>query len=100
MAQLREQIAHLDSLGDDETIYAASASPTALAVVAREGENGETPPEAAGLQYLLEVAVAKEAVQVWSDWRNGAVPTLDDKVAAVIHYATHDRYLPIDELPT
>jgi hypothetical protein len=95
VSQLRELIARLDSFEDDDTIYAAKASPTALAAVGRELENGGAPPEAAGLQYLLEVALAKEAVQVWSEWRNGAAPTLDDKVAAVIHYATHDRYLPV-----
>ena len=96
MPRLQELIARLDSLPDDETIYAAEASPTAPAVVAHEPEDGSTPRAAIGLEYLLEVARAKEAVDVWSAWRNGAAPTLDDKLAAVIHYATNDSFLPVD----
>jgi hypothetical protein len=48
--------------------------------------------KAAGLRYLLEVALAKDAVVVWSDWRGGAEPTTDDKLMAVAYYATHDAY--------
>jgi hypothetical protein len=43
----------------------------------------------------MEVALAKESIRVWSEWRNGAAPTLDDKVAAVIHYAAKDSFLPV-----
>jgi hypothetical protein len=95
--RLRDLIAALDDLGDDETIYAADASPSAPAVAAREPDDGRVPPEAAGLAYLLEVALAKESVRLWSEWRNGAAPTLDDKVAAVIHYARDDSFLPVAE---
>ena len=43
--------------------------------------------------YFLEVDIAKEAVRVWSEWRGGITPTLEDKLAAVIHYALNDSFL-------
>jgi hypothetical protein len=99
MQRLRKVIATLDDLSDDETIYAAGASPSARAVVAREPDDGGVPAEAVGLAYFLEVSEAKESIRVWSAWRNGALPTLDDKVAAVIHYASRDSFLPVDPDP-
>lgn len=61
-----------------------------------EPEDGSTPREALGMAYLLEVDLAKEAIRVWSQWRNGATPTSEDRVAAVVHYAIHDAYLPVE----
>ena len=49
-----------------------------------------------GLRYFLEVALARDAVDVWSAWRDGAEPTLDDKLMAISYYATQDAYLPVD----
>ena len=49
-----------------------------------------------GLRYLLEVAVAREAVDVWRAWRPGETPSLGDKLAAIIYYAENDAWLPID----
>ena len=46
------------------------------------------------MSYLLEVSLAKEVVQVWSEWRDGRRPTAIDKCEAVIYYAEHDAYLP------
>jgi hypothetical protein len=48
------------------------------------------------MAYLLEVDLAKEAIRVWSEWRNGAAPTSEEQVAAVVHYAAHDAYLPVE----
>jgi hypothetical protein len=93
---LREAIARLDEFAVDETIYAEAASPTARAVVAGEPADGSLPPTAAGLTYLLEVDAAREAIAVWSAWRPGRPPTLDDKVAAVTYYAENDAWLPIE----
>jgi hypothetical protein len=97
--RLKELVADVESLSDDYTIYAADASPTAPAVAAPEPEGGGVPPEAAGLSYFLEVALAKESIRVWSEWRHDAEPTLDDKIAAVIHDAKTDSYLPVEEDP-
>ena len=92
---LREVIASLDEFSDDETIYAEAPSPAARAVVAAEPESGATPDAASGLAYLLEVALAREAIDVWRRWRPGRTPTLDDQVAAVTYYAANDAWLPV-----
>jgi len=87
---LRDVIERLDEFGADETIFAESATPTARAAVGVEDE------DESGLPYLLEVAVALEAIEVWKAWRPGEAPSLDDKLAAVIHYAENDAWLPIE----
>jgi hypothetical protein len=92
---LRDVIARLDEFADDGTIYAESATATARAVVAAEPGDASVPPAAAGLNYVLEIATAREAIDVWRTWRPGHIPTLDDKVAAVTYYAGNDAWLPI-----
>jgi hypothetical protein len=96
---LRDVIARLADFAEDETRDADSATPTARAVVAAEPDGGSVPLAAAGLRYLLEVALAREGISVWRHWRPGQTPTLDDKVAAVTYYAANDAWLPIDEGP-
>ena len=91
---LREVIARLEELAADDTIYAESVAPSARAVVATEPDDGAVPKAAAGLDYLLEVALAREAVDVWRRWRPGRTPTLDDEIAAVTYYAQNDAWLP------
>jgi len=90
LVTLRDVIGRLDEFADDQTIYAESAAPTAEAIVADEAE-GAVP-----LPYLLEVTLAREAVEVWAAWRPGQTPSLDDKVAAVLYYAQNDAWLPVD----
>ena len=91
---LGEVIARLDEFGEDETIYAEGPAATARAVVALEPDDGSLPPAAEGLSYLLEVANAREAIEVWQAWRPGRTPTLDDRLAAVTYYAENDAWLP------
>ncbi|MER7455688.1 hypothetical protein [Micromonospora sp. NPDC126480] len=90
---LLELIERLAELPDDATLYAARPwSPDSDAVVAIEGPSGEPPTD---LPYLLEVELARGAVDVWSEWREGRQPTVVEACAAVIHYATHDAYMPV-----
>jgi hypothetical protein len=84
---LRDVIDQLDQFADDQTIYAESAASTAEAMVASE------PELAAPLRYLLEVTLAREAVEVWETWRPGQTPSLEDKV---IYYAQNDAWLPAE----
>ena len=103
MRPLREVVAHLEEypLGDGyevgPTIYArrpwASDSP---AVVLNEDPVGGTAPSQPDLHYLLEVSIASEVLMVWSRWRKGASPSTDEAVEAVLHFATHDAYLPVE----
>jgi len=53
-------------------------------------------PQQPDWRISLEVALAREAIDVWSRWRPGRAPTLEDKVAAVTHYAQNDAWLPVD----
>jgi hypothetical protein len=50
-----------------------------------------------GMKYLMNVDAIKEVLEVWSAWRNGAVPTVEQATEAVIYYADHDCYLPVEE---
>lgn len=91
---LREVISRLDEFADDATIYAEAATATARAVVSMEPEDPSLPSAAEGLTYLLEVATAREAIDVWEAWRPGQTPTLDDKLTVVTYYAENDAWLP------
>jgi hypothetical protein len=42
------------------------------------------------------VDLAKDAIRVWSEWRGGVTSNLEDKLAAVIHYAVNDSFLPAE----
>ena len=85
---LRELL--IDLPGDDvegKTIYAARPwTADSRAVILPD----ESAP--AGLDYLLEVDLAGEAIDVWQEW-HGRPATPDDRCRAVIHCATHDAYL-------
>ena len=94
MATLRDVVRELDQLDDDAVIYTDGTSPAARAEVV--SDPAVAAAKAAGLRYFLEVALAKDAVAVWSDWRGAAEPTTDDKLMAIAYYATHDAYLPLD----
>ena len=56
----------------------------------------EEPPE--GLEYFIEVELAKDVIRVWQEWREGRVPDKHEKYQAVIYYAQHDAYMPTDEM--
>ena len=92
-----ELIGRLDELDDELTLYASGgwrATAASPAVAALEPQDGSLPAEADGMEYLLEVAIAREVVEVWSAWRDGREPTTADKCEAILHYARHDAYLP------
>ncbi len=44
------------------------------------------------LEYVLEVYIAQEAIEVWREW-HGRDPSPQEKCEAVIHYAKHDSFL-------
>jgi hypothetical protein len=51
--------------------------------------------ERQGMAYLLEVDLAQDVLKVWSNWRNGEVPTSAESVTAVVYYAEHDACIPL-----
>jgi hypothetical protein len=88
MDQLRDLVTRIDELSDELTFYRLAGG-----VVLLDEETDEIPSTA---EYLLEVVIAKEVLQVWSAWRQGRVPSLDEACAAIVHYAEWDAYMPVD----
>lgn len=89
---LSDVIARLDEFDDDQTIYVTKNTPDAEAVVNFPPDDGSM-NSANGMYYLLEVVLAKEAIRVWSEWRAGLLPMLDEKIQAVVYYAEYDTYM-------
>jgi len=50
-----------------------------------------------GLCYCLEMSIAKEAVAVWSHWRNGQRPNAQECAEAVCYKANTDAWGPLTE---
>lgn len=89
--QLQELIARLDELDEDAIICAKQPwSASTDAELVEPDENLAVPENMrrAGFVYLLEVHVAKEAVEVFGD----RPPSLDETVRLLIHYAENDAY--------
>jgi len=91
---LRDVVNALDDLDDADVIYTDGTSPAARAAVVSAPDAAEA--KADRLRYFLEISLARDAVEVWSAWRKGAEPTVDDKLMAISYYASHDAYLPLD----
>ena len=90
LGDVLEEIDHIDRTA---TIYVKNGvvdNSTECLVLAE----GEAPPQS--FRYLLEVDLAKEAIEVWSEWRGGKRPSRGERSAAVAHYASHDAYLPAE----
>ena len=88
---LREVSGRLEEFEGGMVIYAERVpdwTGSSRAVVAPAGDDRE------GLTYLLEVDLAREAIRVWSAWREGLEPDEDQRLEAVTHYALHDSFLP------
>jgi hypothetical protein len=101
---LIEVIDQLDDVDDSDpyspqVIYAeagADALPTARTIVCSGDDEGTLVcPKDGVLTEVLMVQLAKEAIEVWSTWRGGKIPTRQDKFEAVMFYSQHDAYLPV-----
>jgi hypothetical protein len=85
--KLRDVVERIESFDDELTIYAAPTwSPDSTVVVTKEPESGGVPSEAAseGLQYFLEISIAKEVL----DGLQGL--HLDARTKRLIQYAITD----------
>lgn len=95
--KLIELIDHIAEIDDDLVIFIPSNEPLSensnAVVVPQEllPDSGKSPE---GLQYLLEVYIVKEVLDVWRKWRNGKEPTPLEKYQAFIYYVEKDAYLP------
>jgi hypothetical protein len=102
---LVEVIDRLDEIDDSDrfdppVIYADGGSKAprdARAVICQGDEEGTgICPLDPSLREVLMAELAKEAVKVWSAWRDGRQPGPDEKFEAVMYYSRHDAYLPIE----
>lgn len=85
-----------DGIDPDPTIFAVRPfSPDSEAVVLAEDAVDGVSPTRPAYAYLLEVDLALEVLEVWSAWRDGAMPSGSEAAGAVIHYAIHDAFAPI-----
>jgi len=64
-------------------------------VLTDEAVNGMA-SSALGYAYLLEVDLAQEVLEVWSSWRHDEIPTPEAATLAIIYYAEHDAYEPVE----
>jgi len=95
MADLRDVIARLADLDEYATLFASLPwGPDSDATCAAEGTLEAGAALASGQVYLLEVSLARDVIETWAAWRNGRSPNADEAVAAVIHYAQTDAYMP------
>ncbi len=90
---LSELLETLSGLDPDDAIFIASAADVRADTPSVLGVATESPPH--GYRYLLEVHITQEVLEVWSAWRGGRKPTLDEKLEAVDHYSRTDAYLPV-----
>ena len=51
------------------------------------------------MRNLLTVENAVEVIDAWSKWRGGREPTRAERCAAVVYYAEHDAYMPLELAP-
>ena len=96
--EIASQLANFD---DDATLFAPRVdeefAPQSQAVILsksqverEESANEFTAHRHAGLDYCLEIWIAKDAVKVWSPWRGGRVPATTEAAEAICHNATFD----------
>ena len=95
---LVELLNDLDHLDDDATIFvdrSADLGPDSAAVTAVSDDK----ESAEGLSRLLEIYLAREVLQVWTEWRGGRQPTPEQRCRAVIWYAEKDSYIATNSDP-
>ena len=99
LTTLGELLEAIDTLDPELTLFAPASRPLSAGspgLVAAEGDEPVQGVADKELGHLLEVELAREAIEVWSAWRNGQAPTREERVAAVIFYADYDTYLPAE----
>lgn len=92
---LKDVIASLNEYDGEQTIYVRDAQPHAEECVICENDKSVSAQAPDEMHYFLEVSMAKEVLAVWSEWRSGCLPTIEEKMSAIIHYATYDSFLPV-----
>ncbi len=96
---MRQALESLDGFDGEQTIYVRHGGPIdaeSEVVVDYYSDDGEPPASAAGMDYLLEVSLARDALRVWSEWREGRSPSMEEQIDAVVYYAENDAFQPVE----
>ena len=93
MTTILDIVRDIDTLDPDLTIYARSPwTCESEAILAVEPEDGKTdPPEAVskGVNYFIEVDIAKEFLDDWQNSVDRKIPLLE-RCERLVYYAEHD----------
>jgi len=92
---LGEVVERLGEFNREHTIYAAK--PWTVDSEARVQQDPHSTAPIDGLDYLLDVYTALDVIEVWTEHRDGAHPTIAERCAALVYYANHDAYLIPEE---
>jgi len=102
---LFELIQRLDEFEDSDrsrplVIYAqrgadAGRKSPALVCPRGEGDSRKCPLDPS-LTEVLSVGQAREAIEVWSAWRDGLTPSPEDRFRAVMFFSQHGAFFPLD----
>lgn len=92
--KLKDLVSRIDGEDESLVIFSSQRSRDAEVVLIDEDLADEPASTPQGFAYLLEVSAAKDAVRVWSEWRQGRSPTVDEATDAVLYYAEHDAFQP------
>lgn len=101
---LFELIQRLDEFEDSDraplVIYAqhgADAGRKSPALVCPRGEGSSlTCALDPSLSEVLSVEQAREAIEVWSAWRRGLIPSPEDRFNTVMFYSRHNTFFPLE----
>jgi hypothetical protein len=102
---LFELIQRLDAVEDSDrshpmVVYAengADAGRGSPALVCpRSEESNPACPIDPSFSEVLSVEQAREAIRVWSEWRSGLTPSPEERFRAVLFYAQHGAFLPLE----
>ena len=99
---LREVVAQFDSLTNEDWICAEGKphwTPDSPAYVIRIPEYSDLQALGPIRDYFLEVFVARDVLEDWSELRGSRRPTIDEMCEALIYYAKHDAQIPLDLRP-
>ncbi len=102
---LLEVINRLDELPEEAVIYAGRingrwvAESPAWVEEEPEDDTSRQVYDGVEAEYLLEVFLAKEAVEAYQEHHGTLRPSPEEKLKAIIYYAEHDTYLPSDPEP-
>lgn len=98
MTSLADIVGQVDGYDSDAVIFVEApwGGDARATVVAADDAEAGLMAEQQGMNYFLEVHLAREMLEVWSAWRDNRRPSLADAVAASIYYAQRDAFIPMD----